>query len=82
MTKFTSKVKMPEPAHRGPSGTGTYFDSYSKQQMEDYANERVKEALEDAAQEANDWSMQYVEVDTAPRRVGDYIRALINDDTE
>ncbi len=45
-----SKVTMPSPAHRGPAGAGSYFDSYSKQQMEAYANARVREALENAAQ--------------------------------
>lgn len=46
-------------------------------QSEAYAAKRVREALEQAAQEADDWAMQYVEVDSSPHMVGDYIRALI-----
>lgn len=46
---MTNKTTMPEPAHRGPTRTGSYFDSYSKQQMEAYKDACVREALEEAA---------------------------------
>lgn len=49
----------------------------TEDQSEAYAAERVREAFEQAAQEADDWAMQYVEVDSAPHRIGDSIRALI-----
>lgn len=39
-------TKLPEPAHRGPSGTGDYFSSYSKEQMLQFR----RDALEEAAQ--------------------------------
>ena len=42
-------VKMPLPAHRGPSGTGTYFDSFTEAQLKQYGDDRAKEALEMAA---------------------------------
>lgn len=80
--KFTSKVKMPKPEHRGPTGTGTYFDSYSKQQMEEYANERVKEALEAAAQEVELTHSNSDDQDMFQRRAAEAVRALVNYDTE
>ena len=39
-------IKLPEPAHRGPDGTGSYFDSYTTEQM----RQAIKDAYEDAAQ--------------------------------
>jgi len=42
MTAF----KLPEPAVRGPDGTGTYFDSYTEAQLK----QAIKDALEQAAQ--------------------------------
>ena len=42
--------KLPEPAVRGPDGTGTYFDSYTEAQLK----QAIKDVLEQAAQEATD----------------------------
>jgi hypothetical protein len=36
--------KLPEPAHRGPSGTGDYFSSYSKEQMLQFRRDALEEA--------------------------------------
>ena len=36
--------KLPEPAHRGPDGTGSYFDSYTAAQMREYRNQALEEA--------------------------------------
>lgn len=33
MTKPPAMPELPEPAHRGPTGTGAYFDSYTADQM-------------------------------------------------
>ena len=37
ITESPAMPELPEPAHRGPSGTGTYFDSYTAAQMRAYA---------------------------------------------
>lgn len=37
MTKPPAMPELPEPAHRGPTGTGAYFDSYTADQMRAYA---------------------------------------------
>ena len=44
-----TEVKIPLTAHRGPSGTGTYFDSFTKAQLKQYGDDRAREALELAA---------------------------------
>lgn len=38
-------MKLPEPAHRGPDGTGGYFDSYTEAQM----RQAIRDAFEEAA---------------------------------
>jgi hypothetical protein len=38
-------IKLPEPAYRGPTGTGEYFSSYTKEQMIQFR----RDALENAA---------------------------------
>ena len=35
--KTPAMPELPEPAHRGPTGTGTYFDSFTADQMRAYA---------------------------------------------
>ena len=42
-------MKLPTPAHRGPDGTGSYFDSYSKDQMLAFEKGGYEQGLEDAA---------------------------------
>ena len=37
MTTTPAMPELPEPAHRGPTGTGTYFDSFTADQMRAYA---------------------------------------------
>lgn len=37
MTTAPAMPELPKPAHRGPSGTGTYFDSFTADQMRAYA---------------------------------------------
>lgn len=36
-TQPTALPELPEPAHRGPTGTGAYFDSFTADQMRAYA---------------------------------------------
>lgn len=42
------------------------------------AQESAQEQLELAVDAANEWAMQYVEIDNAPMRVGDFIRAELS----
>jgi hypothetical protein len=46
-------TKLPEPAHCGPSGTGDYFSSYSKEQMLQFR----RDALEEAARQCDEFSI-------------------------
>jgi hypothetical protein len=41
---------LPEAAHRGPTGTGAYFDAYTAAQMRAYAAEQVAAERERCAQ--------------------------------
>jgi hypothetical protein len=47
----TVDTPLPEPAHRGPDGTGSYFDSYSAAQMHDHAAAVAAKAVADVAAE-------------------------------
>ena len=45
---------LPTPAHRGPSGTGAYFDSFTAAQLRSFAEEAVKQEREQCAQAAEE----------------------------
>jgi hypothetical protein len=44
-TKDKIMTKLPEPAHRGPIGTGEYFSSYTKEQMLQFRFDALEEAV-------------------------------------
>jgi hypothetical protein len=46
-------TKLPEPAHCGPSGTGDYFSSYSKDQMLQFRRDALEEAAIEVKTEAD-----------------------------
>jgi hypothetical protein len=46
-------VALPKPAHRGPDGTGSYFDSFTADQLRTYG-EACAKAAQPAAQEPSD----------------------------
>lgn len=61
---------LPEPAHRGPTGTGDYFSSYSAAQMRAYAAEAVAAERERCAklcEQAEDAAIDPREADLARR---------------
>ena len=45
-------AELPDPAHRGPVGTGSYFDSFTADQMRDFADRTHALRMEQAAPKA------------------------------
>jgi 2-keto-3-deoxy-L-rhamnonate aldolase RhmA len=61
-------VALPKPAHRGPDGTGSYFDSFTPDQLRTYGEACAKtarvQALEEAAEACEQQTVRWLTIES------------------